>query len=193
MLTGASVSNRKTSKRWSSALPTTRTRFIANWALNRQMHVYCEKPLGISVEEVRTVRANFVKNRRKVGDASTAPSGTPSRTSNRVKELIRDGAIGELKRASAWGNRQIRRGRLPSARGRAAGAHRLRPVDRPFAVPSLQPGVLSPGAPERIACSGTCSGTSAWAKSATWARTRWTSRGKRLTPSCRPRSKPTWD
>jgi GFO/IDH/MocA oxidoreductase family protein len=25
--------------------------FIANWALNRDMHVYCEKPLGITVEE----------------------------------------------------------------------------------------------------------------------------------------------
>ncbi len=27
--------------------------FIANWAMNRDMHVYCEKPLGISVEEAR--------------------------------------------------------------------------------------------------------------------------------------------
>src|SRR5689334_5245263 len=25
--------------------------FIANWAMNRGMHVYCEKPLGISIEE----------------------------------------------------------------------------------------------------------------------------------------------
>jgi predicted dehydrogenase len=32
--------------------------FIANWALNRDMHVFCEKPLGISVEEARMVRAN---------------------------------------------------------------------------------------------------------------------------------------
>ena len=40
--------------------------FIANWALNRGMHVYCEKPLGISVEEVRTVRANYLKNRVKL-------------------------------------------------------------------------------------------------------------------------------
>jgi GFO/IDH/MocA oxidoreductase family protein len=24
--------------------------FIANWALNRNVHVFCEKPLGISVE-----------------------------------------------------------------------------------------------------------------------------------------------
>ena len=31
--------------------------FIANWALNRDLHVYCEKPLAISVEEARVVRA----------------------------------------------------------------------------------------------------------------------------------------
>ena len=34
---------------------------IANWALNRGKHVFTEKPLGISVEEVRTVRANYLK------------------------------------------------------------------------------------------------------------------------------------
>ena len=38
--------------------------FIANWALNRNKHVYCEKPLGITVEEVRTVRANYNSRRR---------------------------------------------------------------------------------------------------------------------------------
>src|SRR5437763_11183244 len=31
--------------------------FIANWALNRDLHVYCEKPLAISVEEARLVRS----------------------------------------------------------------------------------------------------------------------------------------
>ena len=40
--------------------------FIANWALNRNMHVFCEKPLGISVEEVRVVRANYLKRKAKV-------------------------------------------------------------------------------------------------------------------------------
>ena len=35
--------------------------FIANWAMNRGMHVFCEKPLGITVEEARTVRANYLR------------------------------------------------------------------------------------------------------------------------------------
>ena len=40
--------------------------FIANWAMNRGMHVYCEKPMGITVDEVRTVRANYLKNKTKL-------------------------------------------------------------------------------------------------------------------------------
>ncbi len=87
--------------------------FIANWALNRGKHVYCEKPLGITVEEVRTVRANYVKNRQKVATQhGTQRHAYPN--FNRVRELILDGAVGELKTVSVWGNRQIRKpGYLP--------------------------------------------------------------------------------
>jgi len=87
--------------------------FIANWALNRQMHVFCEKPLGITVEEVRTVRANYVKNRHKVATQhGTQRHAYPN--FNRVRELVLDGAIGELKAVSVWGTRQIRKpGYLP--------------------------------------------------------------------------------
>ena len=35
--------------------------FIANWALNRNLHVFCEKPLGNTVEEARVVRATYLK------------------------------------------------------------------------------------------------------------------------------------
>ena len=56
--------------------------FIANWALNRNMHVYCEKPLGISVDEARTVRANYLEAARSSSPRSTAPSVTPIRISN---------------------------------------------------------------------------------------------------------------
>ena len=40
--------------------------FVANWAMNRGQHIYCEKPLGNSVEEVRVVRANYLKNKNKL-------------------------------------------------------------------------------------------------------------------------------
>ena len=66
--------------------------FIANWALNRGHHVYCEKPLGITVEEVRTVRANYVKNRNKVA----TQHGTQRHANenfNRVRELILDARV----------------------------------------------------------------------------------------------------
>ncbi|MFN0172877.1 MAG: Gfo/Idh/MocA family protein [Bryobacteraceae bacterium] len=87
--------------------------FIANWALNRGHHVYCEKPLGITVEEVRTVRANYVKRRNKVATQhGTQRHAIPN--FNRVRELILDGAVGDLKSVAVWGNRQLRRpGYLP--------------------------------------------------------------------------------
>lgn len=82
--------------------------FIANWALTRGMHVYCEKPLGISVEEARTVRANYIKHKSKVAtQQGTQRHAFPNFT--RLRELVLDGAIGELKTVSAWDTR--RRGR----------------------------------------------------------------------------------
>ena len=88
--------------------------FVANWALNRGLHVYCEKPLANSVEEARVVRANYLKNRRKLA-TQVGMQRHANPNFNRVQELIRDGAIGELKDAYAWGNRQIRRpGYLPA-------------------------------------------------------------------------------
>ena len=88
--------------------------FVANWALNRDLHCYCEKPLGNCVEESRVVRANWLTKRNKLAtQVGTQRHENPN--FNRVQELIRDGAIGELKDAYAWGNRQIRRkGYLPA-------------------------------------------------------------------------------
>ena len=40
--------------------------FIANWAMNRGMHVYSEKPLANTVEESRVVRATYLKNKNKL-------------------------------------------------------------------------------------------------------------------------------
>ncbi|MBN1420555.1 MAG: Gfo/Idh/MocA family oxidoreductase, partial [Planctomycetes bacterium] len=35
--------------------------FVANWAMERGLHIYCEKPLGNTVEEARLVRATYLK------------------------------------------------------------------------------------------------------------------------------------
>lgn len=88
--------------------------FVANWAMNRGLHVYCEKPLGNCVDEVRVVRANYLKNKHKLAtQVGTQRHAFPN--FNRVRELILDGAIGTLERVSAWGDRQIRRpGYLPA-------------------------------------------------------------------------------
>jgi predicted dehydrogenase len=88
--------------------------FVANWALNRDMHVYCEKPLANSVEEARTVRANWLKKRNKLA-TQVGMQRHANPNFNRMQELIRDGAIGVVSDAYAWGDRQIRRpGYLPA-------------------------------------------------------------------------------
>ncbi len=91
--------------------------FIANWALNRDMHVYCEKPLGISVEEVRTVRANYIKRKSKVATQhGTQRHAYPN--FERLRELILDGAIGELKTVHSWDSRKLPRPGYPRGEGR---------------------------------------------------------------------------
>jgi len=88
--------------------------FIANWAMNRGQHVYCEKPLGNTVEEVRVVRAKYLKNKNKLA-TQVGTQRHAIENFNRVRELVLDGAVGELTAAYAWGDRQIRRpGYLPA-------------------------------------------------------------------------------
>ena len=88
--------------------------FVANWALNRDLHVFCEKPLGNTVEEARVVRATYLKKKNKLAtQVGTQRHAQPN--FERVRELVKDGAIGDLTDAYAWGNRQIRRdGYLPA-------------------------------------------------------------------------------
>lgn len=89
--------------------------FVANWAMNRGHHVYCEKPLANSVEEARIVRANYLKNRTKIA-TQCGTQRHEYENFNRVRELIRDGAIGQVEAVSTWGNRQLPRpGYLPAA------------------------------------------------------------------------------
>lgn len=91
--------------------------FVANWAMNRGLHVYCEKPVANSVAEARLIRAKYLSKKgtlcTQVGTQRHAKTNF-----NRVRELIKDGAIGELKEVFAWGSRQIRRDGYPPAKGR---------------------------------------------------------------------------
>ena len=92
--------------------------FIANWAINRGKNVYCEKPLGITVEEVRTVRANYLKNRVKIATQhGTQRHAYPN--FERVRELILDGAVGELHTIHGWDARELPRPGYPAAEGMA--------------------------------------------------------------------------
>lgn len=89
--------------------------FVANWTMNRGKHIYCEKPLANSVEEARIVRATYLKNKNKLA-TQVGTQRHAFENFNRVRELVLDGAIGELQEVSAWGDRQLRRpGYLPAA------------------------------------------------------------------------------
>ena len=87
---------------------------VANWSLNRGLHVYSEKPLANCVNEARVVRATYLKNKDKLA----TQVGTQRHAIDnfaRVRELVLDGAIGELTDAYAWGNRQLGKpGYLPA-------------------------------------------------------------------------------
>jgi predicted dehydrogenase len=89
--------------------------FIASWALNRDLHIYCEKPLAITVEEARLVREKYLPKKGKLA-TQVGMQRHAKPNFNRIRELILDGAIGELQEVSAWGNRQIPKpGYLPAA------------------------------------------------------------------------------
>lgn len=89
--------------------------FVANWAMNRGLHVYCEKPLGNGVEEARIVRATYLENKEKVA-TQMGTQRHAHENFNRIRELVMDGAIGELKAVYVWGNRKIPKpGYLPAS------------------------------------------------------------------------------
>lgn len=78
--------------------------FISIWAMNRGLHVFCEKPLGECVAEAREVRKVYLAKKNKLA----TQHGTQRHAHenfDRVSELVRNGAIGDLKEVQAWGNR----------------------------------------------------------------------------------------
>ncbi len=85
-------------------------------ALKRKKHVYCEKPLANSVEEARVVRANYLKNKGKLA-TQVGTQRHAIENFNRVRELVLDGAIGELQEVNAWGDRKLPRPGYPTAGG----------------------------------------------------------------------------
>ena len=91
---------------------------IANWALNRGLHVYLEKPIGNSVHEARTVRLKWDQTGRKVA-TQVGTQRHAYENFRRVRELIRDGAIGEVREAHAWGNRTRKWSEYPAGTGSA--------------------------------------------------------------------------
>ncbi len=96
---------------------------IANWAMNRGLHVYCEKPIAISVGEARALREKFRVNRGRIATQAGTQLNTNANF-NRVREMIHDGAIGDLQEVRAWGTRQIPRdGYLPAKGSPPAGLH----------------------------------------------------------------------
>ena len=89
---------------------------IANWTLNRDLHCYMEKPLAHTVEETRIVREKYVAKRNKLAtQVGTQRHAKPN--FERVRELVKDGTIGELTDAYAWGDRQYRKKGYPPAKG----------------------------------------------------------------------------
>ena len=88
--------------------------FVTNWTMNRGKHIYCEKPLANSVEEAQVVRATYLKNKNKLA-TQVGTQRHEHENFNRVREMILDGAIGDLVEVNAWGNRQLPRpGYLPA-------------------------------------------------------------------------------
>lgn len=89
--------------------------FITIWAMNRGYHVYCEKPVGECVHEAREVRKVYLQNKNKLATQhGTQRHAIPN--FDRVAELIRDGAIGDLQVVQAFGNRtHDRTGYLPDS------------------------------------------------------------------------------
>ena len=80
--------------------------FIANWALNRDLHVYMEKPLAITIQEARTVRDNYMLKKHKLA-TQVGMQRHANPNFNRIREIILGGGVGVLKDVAVWGNRQI--------------------------------------------------------------------------------------
>jgi len=105
--------------------------------MNRGLHVYCEKTAG---EHDRGGAHRPGELSPEQDQSSPTQVGTQRhafQNFNRVKELIRDGAIGELTAAYAFGNRKLPKPGYPPAAGTPPSTFELRPVARAGAISSV--------------------------------------------------------
>ncbi len=78
------------------------------WALNRELDVYCEKPLAHSVWEVRQMREAAAKHKAVTQMGTQIHAGDNYR---RVVEMIQAGTIGPVRRIHVWQGNAIQPGR----------------------------------------------------------------------------------
>lgn len=122
--------------------------FISIWAMNRGLHVYCEKPLGDCVFEARAVRDVYLKNKDKLATQhGTQRHAHPN--FDRIAELIKGGAIGEIKDVHTWGNRTHNKKTYPAAAGNVPasidwnqwiGPSQMHPYNPEYLTPGRGPG-----------------------------------------------------
>ena len=83
-------------------------------AMNMKKHVYCQKPLTYSIREARLMRetAQEMGVITQMGNQGTSENGL-----REAVEVIRDGAIGDVKEVHIWTNRPV----WPQGEGRPEG------------------------------------------------------------------------
>ena len=81
--------------------------FAALAAMRARKHVYCEKPLAHSVQEVRLMMDVAAKERVVTQMGTQIHAGDNYR---RVVEIVRSGALGAIGRVKVWCNTQLRPG-----------------------------------------------------------------------------------
>ena len=92
--------------------------------MNRGLHVYGEKPLANGVEEARVVRDTYMKNKNKLAtQCGTQRHFDPN--FDYIRELIHEGAIGDLQDVHAWGNRFHEKTGYPKGTGSSSRLSRL--------------------------------------------------------------------
>jgi hypothetical protein len=80
---------------------------VAIWAMNRDKHVYMEKPIALTVDESRQVRALYLKKKNKLAtQAGTQRHAIPN--FQRVKEMVRDGAVANSRAPSPGATARFR-------------------------------------------------------------------------------------